>query len=971
MQPSDPADPHTPARDDAEPQAAPAPTQRPSLLPESLRAQDPLERARRDRDPGRASRIQRRDQRARARVAEGRRKRLAALLDGAALTAATLAACAAPLALGAVHLVAIAPIALVAWLGAAFALLRVALEGRTPRLGAPGVALLGLAALTLLQATPLPAALLHLLASTPAAWLDLAWTTADGTPALLPLALNPAEALRHGLGLSAAAALVLNLANAAQDDERTQRLLYVLPTLGLALGALGAAQRALGTDLRLFFYQPADLDGAPLFAASFVNPNHLAALLGLASFVPLALTSDEEHRAERPLLYLLAIACLLGMAATLSGQALAAWPVGAIALTSFAWQRGPSRSFLAASTRPLAVGAAAAVALAAWTFAAPHLAEHITPYQGLAPLTPFSAWDTAWSVVQTSPWIGLGPGAFGDAAAILPEHAAQPRFAFANNSPLQAAANWGLPAAALLTATLLAWIASIALRPTWRSKHLHLMGALFASFTFLAVESLGSFSLDIPGVYLPAAFLLGLAVARTQSYASLLPSLKRHALRRLDRAPQSDTSAELPRPLPTSPRRRRLRLAATAAALLALPLLTLLAALPLRHTLAHTLLPHSAPSPLQALARDTAPLPEDVQRAAADALTPHPTLPSTHLTAAIAYSRADQPERALQALDTAATFNPASPAPWLLRARLLLAAQEHQPAAQAYREALQRAVNTRGPGRVQLAVEVVQRLKAPDEVARVLPPDPALWDDLLQRLSDSDAPTAVIDLANALASAHPEQRATPDAWRARALAHLNRWDEARTLALQLTALPKPPAAAFAILARDATHRGDPHAAREHLKRGLEQHPQDPELRFLDAEALLDWRQTLGFEVADPAWLRTLQEHLRTLRPRTLRDPHLRYRFFLLSARTLYAQGRSHAAIADLRAAVKADPARPEAALLLADLLREEHEHDEAAAIYNDLLRRFPDHPRAPDLRRALQDLPTLPPETTTPPTPAP
>lgn len=324
-----------------------------------------------------------------------------------------------------------------------------------------------------LQCLPLPAALLSRAA--PAAWfvrtLPPLPAPASG-PATLDLwATLDALALPALLACAAASAGLL-----ARDARARRALLLCAPAaallqLGLALSSLAARGR---------------------LEASFVNRNHLAALLVAGALVLLGEALGGARRRWLPG----ALAALLaaGALATLSRGATLGLLGGGAALALLVG-RG------AGGARPAAVGAALALAagaafslsaerpLARWLELAPERTD------GAARL------QTALAAARLAGdhWLlGLGRGAFRFASE---QHRTAPgdaAFLFAEDEPLQLAAEVGLPAALAVLALL--WLA---LRRTLASAGDGAGRGALAAVLALALHNLADFNLELAGVALP------------------------------------------------------------------------------------------------------------------------------------------------------------------------------------------------------------------------------------------------------------------------------------------------------------------------------------------------------------------------------------------------------------------------------------------------------------------------------------
>jgi O-antigen ligase/tetratricopeptide (TPR) repeat protein len=124
----------------------------------------------------------------------------------------------------------------------------------------------------------------------------------------------------------------------------------------------------------------------------------------------------------------------------------------------------------------------------------------------------FAAWHSAATLIEESPWSGVGRGAF--EAPFTRVHAASgvATYAFLENEYLQAVVDWGIPAALVLGFALL-WLAYTAAR-RWRDGPLA-AGAL-GGLAVVAMQSNVDFGLQFLGLAAPVT-----AIAATLAYAPL------------------------------------------------------------------------------------------------------------------------------------------------------------------------------------------------------------------------------------------------------------------------------------------------------------------------------------------------------------------------------------------------------------------------------------------------------------------
>jgi tetratricopeptide (TPR) repeat protein len=154
----------------------------------------------------------------------------------------------------------------------------------------------------------------------------------------------------------------------------------------------------------------------------------------------------------------------------------------------------------------VAGGVAAALAIAAWLAFEPIVAELATVSDESATGVKLGLWPAALAVWRDFPLAGIGRGAF---ATVYPAYKAEPAqltFAYVENEWLQLPVDLGLAGVAVVA--LFAWAFVAAARRRDLSRPL--AGAL-AGAGAVAAQNLFDFGLEIPGVAIPFALVLGVA----------------------------------------------------------------------------------------------------------------------------------------------------------------------------------------------------------------------------------------------------------------------------------------------------------------------------------------------------------------------------------------------------------------------------------------------------------------------------
>lgn len=410
-----------------------------------------------------------------------------------------LLACLVPLGHG--GLLPVAQLALL--VGGALALL-LAPRRHDATVGPAAVAMIVLALGAGLQLLPLPERVLQALSPATADHFRTFLQPLGLYPAARPASLDPgatAAELARAVGL---ALVALAVTVAAHEPVWRSRLLR-----GVALGGVLVALVTL----------VASAGGSASYLEPkvvFANPNHLAALANLGAFTALGLAI--RSRGSGRLLWLGGfLVCGLVSALSLSRGGITAFVLAAL---SFAWLQ--ARTLAADGRRPpqrrLLLGALLGVAVAAGTLAAGPLLEQAATLRTVGQESRLSLWPVALRLLRDHPLLGIGRGAFATAFAAYKVEADPYTYTHAESELLQLPIDLGLPLGVLVLA-LLAWALVRALRRTDLSRAE--VGAL-AGVLAVALQNAVDFSLELPGVSLPAVIAL---CAVSPPFARRAPSL--------------------------------------------------------------------------------------------------------------------------------------------------------------------------------------------------------------------------------------------------------------------------------------------------------------------------------------------------------------------------------------------------------------------------------------------------------------
>lgn len=390
------------------------------------------------------------------------------------------------------------------------------------------LALGGLAALglSLLAALPLPPGLVELL-SPLAAEAQQGLARVSGHEAGgWPLSLDAVSSLRGSRRLAIYLLVFLLAVPLGRKPDTLRQVMRGFGALGVAFVGVAVLNVLAGDGSIAGLYRPS----AALYrgAATFVNPNHAAALLGLTLPVTVALLATGRGKRSMVVWGAGALAQFALLLLTPSGNALVA-PVflTALAAVFVARQRrhvSPRGQAVASVRLVLFAGLAVVIGLVVLQTAFEPLRAVVADAARFDKLRTIQA---ALSLVPRSPWVGLGPGAFlfgfgayGPTSGLA--------FTAPESLPVQALLDFGLPAGLALMALPLAGLWMVAKKAHEDSLRVGLAVALLG----FVVHELADFAIDLPATGAVFFAVFGLAVGASDAHAGRL-ALRRVRVRRL------------------------------------------------------------------------------------------------------------------------------------------------------------------------------------------------------------------------------------------------------------------------------------------------------------------------------------------------------------------------------------------------------------------------------------------------------
>lgn len=295
-------------------------------------------------------------------------------------------------------------------------------------------------------------------------------------------------------------ALVAAVAHDAARRRTARRVLAPLVVAGVAATVGAAAHRILHLPA-LWGVFTADRAATEL-ATTFFNPNHAGAFLVLTALTAAGLGVDAVRRGERAL-YLFAAAALAGASVLQPSKGgVLALVVGCAVFALLLFRRRSSTVvaapvLFAGVLLPL-VGVVLRLGAVVREFGAGPNAGPL----GLG--EKWAAVEGAYELVLRHPLTGIGRGAYISAYPQVQASDLQLIFAFPENLVAQLSSEWGAGFGLVaLFALLYAVWARVA-----RARKAHEIGAM-AGVVALLVHDLVDFSLEMPGIAIPVAVILG------------------------------------------------------------------------------------------------------------------------------------------------------------------------------------------------------------------------------------------------------------------------------------------------------------------------------------------------------------------------------------------------------------------------------------------------------------------------------
>lgn len=344
---------------------------------------------------------------------------------------------------------------------------------------------------TCAQAVPLPHAVASALSLPSVATSDTLAALEWGTDVPLTISTDPGSTqLQILIGIGILSAF---LAGRLGGPRGLRPIAIAMVASALLLALEGAFHRIAGVHAVFGAYTPRF--SQPQLLTPLMNGNHLGGVALVGSLLSAGLAIDGESRHRRAW-GLASVACALTVAFTLSRGAIGSLLFGFLVLG--AWLPGRARNHRQKAWIPALVVVAAAVGTAVFAGLEPILRRFET--QSFDKLAVASR---GFRLLEGSSWwLGIGRGAF--STTFVSEEGSLARFTHPENLIVQWATEWGVP---LATALILALLLT-----TWRrlrDTEQSLVAAACIALAALALQNMVDFSLEMAGVVVPIAALLG------------------------------------------------------------------------------------------------------------------------------------------------------------------------------------------------------------------------------------------------------------------------------------------------------------------------------------------------------------------------------------------------------------------------------------------------------------------------------
>jgi hypothetical protein len=375
---------------------------------------------------------------------------------------------------------------------------------------------------TMFQLAPIPQAVVHGLSPTLASLREDGVQLANVSTASTVTMDVPATVQAAAFLLTLIAVATVALRVSVSERGRYTLMAFVAATAGVA-AAISGVHKLFGATSLYGLYHP--MQATPVLMGPLLNTNHLGCLMAVGAAASTALLFYQRQTSvHRAVWALVALGCIGAALATLSRGATLALVCGvSVTVATIVFQhtrqletrsrRRRERFF--ATTLPIGITVACGLVVAAYVGAGAviHQLEDTSLREIHNAHSKFAAWQSAYTLVEESPWVGVGRGAFESTFTRVHPESAFGTFSHPENEAVQAVVEWGIPATIVL-GLLAAQLLSRSVR-RWRDGPL--AAGAFGVLAAVAFQSNFDFGMELLGLAVPVTVALA-----TLSYVPLV-----------------------------------------------------------------------------------------------------------------------------------------------------------------------------------------------------------------------------------------------------------------------------------------------------------------------------------------------------------------------------------------------------------------------------------------------------------------
>lgn len=399
------------------------------------------------------------------------------------------------------------------------ALVPLLLSRRVSARRSPLIVLITLAtALTFLQLLPLPATMIAALDPVGSALRDDGAALMDTSP-WQALSMDAPGTLRAACFLAILLAIAVVTTRLAVTERGRFKILGAIAIMCGLTAVIVGIHELLGARKLYGLYEPAQAH--PTVLGPLLNENHLGALMAMGATISLGLSLYGRQDSRLRILWVAICAgCAMVALLTESRGATLALIGGAVVAGGvlvgqrlFA-ERRRERAPFATTSLPIGIVITAAMVLVIYVSAG-GVSEELarTSFDEIhQPRSKIAIWRSSLALVEESPWVGVGRGAFEPAFTRHHPAAGLNSFSHVENEYLQAIVDWGVPGAILLS-IVVGWVIVICFR-RWSDGPL--AAAALGVMTVAAIHGAVDFGTELLGIAAPLV-----AVIATASYVPL------------------------------------------------------------------------------------------------------------------------------------------------------------------------------------------------------------------------------------------------------------------------------------------------------------------------------------------------------------------------------------------------------------------------------------------------------------------